>query len=147
AAALHSASGRVAGSAVEAAKPRASQEIQPDKVQGAGRRNGEAIRVNPQPKFSSRRLAPGSSGTELRIRAGAERRRQAGVEEGVGAGGRGKAAGVAIGEPATGSDPGGWSCSDDESPEASVSADGLRQRKWRQPAGRRLVVGQVTRVT
>ncbi len=44
---------------------------------------------------------------------------------------RGKAAGVATGEPATGSDPGEWSCSDDESPEAAVSAEPSRLRPQR----------------
>ena len=36
---------------------------------------------------------------------------------------RGKAGGVATGEPATGSDPGEWSRSGDESPEMAVSAE------------------------
>lgn len=83
---------------------------------------------------AQRRLsAPhGPSGTGRRASAGAKRRRQAG------SGGRsrcrrerGKDAGVATGEHATGSDPGEWSCSDDESPEAAVSAEPSRLRPQR----------------
>jgi hypothetical protein len=47
---------------------------------------------------------------------------------------RGKAAGVATGEPATGSDLGEWSCSDDESAEA---ADSARERESAEKASAR----------
>lgn len=79
-------------------------------------------------RHSLARAGPG--GTEARERSAGER---------AGSGGRsrrqrerGKAAGVATGEPATGSDPGEWSCLDDESPEAAVSAEPSRLRPQRQ---------------
>ena len=91
-----------------------------------------ATRASTGSLAASERHPMGASGTGRRVGVGAERRRQGG------SGGRsrrwrerGKAAGVATGEPATGSDPGEWSCSDDESPEAAVSAEPSRLRPKR----------------
>lgn len=70
----------------------------------------------------------GSSGTGRRAGVGAERRRQAGSgERSQRRRERGKATGVASGEPATGSDPGNGCARTTNPPAVTASADGARQ--------------------